>query len=115
MELPPTCLYCGNSIALADYFCPHCGKKLREQPLSTHFTRQVYIYLLSLLLPPLGLWPAIKYLRQQDEKAKKIGLVALVLTIISLLVAIWLTMGFINSINQKFSNQLNGYEDILNY
>jgi len=114
-EAPPTCLYCRGNIVLADYFCPHCGKKLREKPLATNLARQIYIYLLSLLLPPLGLWPAIKYLRQQDEKSKKIGLAALVLTIISLLAAIWLSMGFINSLNQKFSNQFTDYQEILNY
>ncbi len=83
-----------------------------EKPLSTTFLRQLLIYSVSLFLPPLGIWPAIKYLRQQDEKSKKIGLVALFLTIISIVITSWLTISFINSFNKELGNQLNLYQGI---
>ena len=82
------------------------------KPLSTTFSKQLSIYLISLFLPPLGLWPAVKYLRQQDEKSKKIGLIALVLTIISIVATSWLTIGLVNSVNQRINDQLNLYQDI---
>jgi len=107
-----TCPYCGGNISLSDYFCPHCGKKLKEQPSSTTFLKQLLIYFVSFFLPPLGIWPAIKYLRQSDEKSKKIGLVALLLTIISIVITSWLTINFISSFNKELGNQLNLYQDI---
>lgn len=82
------------------------------KPLSTTFLKQLAIYLISVFLPPLGIWPAIKYWRQQDEKSKKIGLVALVLTIISIVITSWLTISFINSFSKGVSDQLNLYQDI---
>ena len=80
--------------------------------MSTTFRKQLSIYLLSLFLPPLGLWPAIKYLRQPDEKAKKVGLAALILTILSVIVTTWLTIGLVNSLNKGISDQFNLYQDI---
>ena len=102
------CRYCGKSILASDYFCPNCGKKLKEKILSTTIGRQIFIYLLSFLLPPLGLWPAIKYLKQKDEKSRMIGFVAIGITIISLVITIWLSVNFMNTLNQEINKQLNG-------
>lgn len=70
------------------------------------------IYFVSFFLPPLGICPAIKYLRQSDEKSKKIGLAALFLTIISIVITSWLTISLINSFNKQLGNQLNLYQGI---
>lgn len=79
-----------------------------ENPLpSTTVGRQIFIYLLSFLLPPLGLWPAIKYLKQKDEKSRMIGFIAIILTIISTVITIWFSMGFIDTFNQQLNQQLN--------
>lgn len=77
-------------------------------PPSMTVGRQIYIYLLSFLLPPLGLWPGIKYLKQRDEKSRMIGFIAIALTIISTIITIWFTFGFINTFNQQLNQQLNG-------
>jgi len=84
----------------------------QEKPLSTSLTKQLLIYLLSVSLPPLGLWPAVRYLRQKDEKAKKIGLVAILLTLVSIAVTIWAAAEFIRSLGQNFGSQLNMFEDL---
>ena len=97
MESQLNCSHCKEVISPSDFFCPSCGKKIKDKPLSTTIGRQIYIYLLSLLLPPLGLWPAFKYLRQPDEKAKKIGIIAVLLTIISIVVSSWFAISFTNS------------------
>ena len=112
MDLQTTCVYCKGNISLSDYFCPNCGKKLKEKPLSTTFLKQLLIYFVSFFLPPLGIWPAIKYLRQSDEKSKKIGLAALFLTIISIVITSWLTISLISSFNKKLGNQFNLYQGI---
>lgn len=51
---------------------------------------------MSVFLPPLGLWPGIRYLKQKDEKSRMIGFIAITLTIVSTAITIWLTLGFIN-------------------
>ena len=103
METIP-CRYCGFSVLGDYYFCPNCGKKLKEPPVSVSIGRQIYIYALSLILPPLGLWPGIKYLRQDNPIAKRIGIIAIVLTIISTILTIWLSIGLLGNISGQLSN-----------
>lgn len=100
-----SCSKCKYIISDSFYFCPNCGKKLKEPPVSTTVLRQIYIYSLSILLPPLGLWPAVKYLRQKDKKAKIIGIIAILLTIISTVITLFFTINIlttqINTINNS--------------
>lgn len=110
MDLSTTCRYCHVNISSSDFFCPNCGKKLKEKPQSTTLVRQIFIYLISALLPPLGLWPAIRYLRQPDTKSKKIGWIAIILTVISVIATIWFSYWFINDFDQMLGGQLNPYE-----
>lgn len=109
-----TCKYCGFTVSENFYFCPNCGKKLQEKLLSTSIGKQIYIYGLSILLPPLGLLPGFKYLLNKDPKAKLIGIVAIILTITSIIVTIWFFMQFLNTtitgpINQLDQLQNQGY------
>lgn len=83
--------------------------QLHNKYLSTTVGRQAFIYLLSVFLPPLGLWPGIKYLKQKDEKSRMIGFVAILLTIISTAITIWMTLGFINIFNQQLNSGFNLY------
>lgn len=104
------CNHCHGNISTADYYCPNCGKNVREKPLSTSIVKQIWLYIFSLLLPPLGIWPAIKYLKQEDGKARKIGIIILVLTAVSIVLTIWATMNFVNSFNSALNNQMNIYQ-----
>ncbi|MGA2910268.1 MAG: zinc ribbon domain-containing protein [Candidatus Microgenomates bacterium] len=106
------CPFCHTPIADSYYFCPNCGKNLKPAPLPTKVLTQIGIYALSIFLPPLGLWPGIKYLNQGNEKAKIIGTVAISLTVISTVVTIWLAVGFINQANQSINGQLNQYQNL---
>jgi len=98
-----SCPFCHYPTIEAFYYCPNCGKNLKAAPVSISVLKQIWIYAISLLLPPLGLWPGIKYLKQSNDKAKTIGLVAIILTIISSAVTIWLTMGLISQVTQSFT------------
>ena len=109
MKPQSNCRFCGGSILLSDYFCPNCGKKLKDKSLSTAITKQILVYSLSLLLPPLGLWPAIKYLKQDSEKSRIIGFIAILITIISIAITVWLTFRFMNIFNQQLNDNLNLY------
>lgn len=98
------CRYCKNIIDVNAYFCPNCGKKLRDKPLSTSLLAQIGVYALSIFAPPFGLIPAFKYLKQ--DNGKTIGMLAILLTLISLGFTVWFTINFINSINKTLNSQL---------
>ncbi|MDO8582937.1 MAG: hypothetical protein Q7R51_00215 [bacterium] len=80
-----------------------------DKSLSTTFARQAFVYVLSFLLPPLGLWPGIKYLKQDSEKSRMIGFIAIVLTVISTALTIWFTIGFMDEFNKQLQSSLNLY------
>ena len=109
--IPPggsICPACGNIVPPDFIFCPRCGKQIKEPPISTTVFTQTWMYLLSIFLPPLGLWPGIKYVRHSDPKAKKIGWIAIGLTIVSCIVTIWATFAFLNVYLNTFNETLNG-------
>ena len=103
METQPetTCPSCGSAIPAIAYFCSNCGKPLRDKPPATTLSRQIVVYLISLFLPPFGFWYAWKYLKRADHESRKIGIIAVILTMISMLVSIWAFEGFINSVSQS--------------
>ncbi|PIR80129.1 MAG: hypothetical protein COU25_01715 [Candidatus Levybacteria bacterium CG10_big_fil_rev_8_21_14_0_10_35_13] len=109
-----TCKHCDFPIAENFYFCPKCGKPIKKIPLSTSITKQIYIYTISILLPPLGLWPGIRYLLQDSSKARIIGIIAIVLTIFSIALTVKITTDFINSQASIANFQLEQL-DRLNY
>jgi len=101
-----SCSKCQFPITDQFYFCPNCGKSLKLKPSATSILTQIGIYSLSLFLPPLGLWPGIKYISQENEKAKIIGGVAIFLTIVSTTLTILLTMKLVNQFSQTFTQNL---------
>jgi len=62
--------------------------------------KQFGVYFTSFFFPPFGLIPAVKYLRQEGTAAKTIGMIALALTILSLVIAIYSIMSLAQSMNQ---------------
>jgi hypothetical protein len=107
MEPQLNCPNCKQVVLASDYFCPNCGKKIKDKPLSTTILKQALVYLLSISFPPLGFWPAVKYLKQKDQKSRMIGFIAVALTIISIAVTVWLCLGIMNTFNQELNQQLN--------
>ena len=103
MEIQPetTCPSCGSAIPAIAYFCFNCGKPLRDKPPAITLSRQIVVYLISLFLPPFGFWYAWKYLKRADHESRKIGIIAVILTMISIMFSIWAFEGFVNSVNQS--------------
>lgn len=101
------CPHCNSPVTTTDYFCPNCGKPIRRKPQNLSINRQIIVYLISFLLPPLGLWPAFRYLKDDNPKAHTIGYIAIVLTILSVIISIWSTYAIIGGINQAINSQLN--------
>jgi hypothetical protein len=108
MEIQPEtiCPSCKSAVSAAAYFCPNCGKQLRDKPPDTTLLKKIIVYSVSLFLPPFGLWYAWKYLKYGDYESRRICIIAVILTIISIIVTTWLTAGFINSIFQSL-NEIN--------
>jgi hypothetical protein len=90
----PVCPQCHQPTLPTYYFCPNCGKKLTEAPLSTSVTAQVLLYGFSIILPlicylAIGYWKGIKYMESADPAAKQIGIIALVLLLVSSALVFW--------------------------
>jgi len=60
----------------------------------------------SILLPPLGFWWGIKYLKQSDAAGKRIGIVSMVLTAISFILTSIVAVDYINKITAQVGSQL---------
>lgn len=99
------CPHCKAPAHDTDYFCPACGKKLKDPPLSTTLMRQLVVYAIAIFLPPFGLIPAIKYLRGDSQKAKTIGVVAILLTVVVIFLTVVLTMQVISEATKVISSQ----------
>ena len=102
------CPQCHQPVKPTDYYCPNCGKKLSEPPLSTSAFTQTWIYAMSVLLPPLGLWPGAKYVRNPDPRAKQIGWIAITITVLSTIITLWLMFAFVNSYINDVNQALGG-------
>jgi predicted nucleic acid-binding Zn ribbon protein len=83
------CPVCHQAVLSDYYFCPNCGHNLKEKPVEITTMIQIGLYALAIFLPPLGLWPGIKYLMKKDPEAKKIGGIVVILTLISTFLTIW--------------------------
>ena len=105
------CPKCKNTYEPTDLFCRVCGQKINNKTLSVSLSKQISVYAISLLLPPFGLIPAIKYLRQGDDKSKKIGMIAIALTVISGIFSIIILKNFMDTFNSILGGQMSGYQD----
>lgn len=101
------CPNCGSIIAPNDKFCSKCGAKL-NQPQIVGIGKQIYIYFVSFFLPPFGLIWTWKFLRTDNTKLRIIGWVAAGLTVVSIILTVWVTLGFLQSLQQ----QLNSYSNL---
>ena len=108
MPVPQICPVCHQSVSPDAYFCPNCGHELKAKPPSTTWWSQLGIYALSALLPPLGLWPAWKYLKSSDAAARRVGWIAVALTAISLVVSVWLFQYMMQQLNQSLNAASGG-------
>jgi hypothetical protein len=93
---PLLCTYCHQPILPTYYFCPNCGTKINNAPLSTSVGSQLLLYAHSAILPPIlyitvGKWQAVKYYKSSDPKTKNIGAIAIIIMTVSTLITIWLT------------------------
>lgn len=101
------------------YFCPNCGTKLNQAPLSTSAGAQLLLYAFSIILPPMcflfvNKWQGMRYLKSKDPKVKQIGQIAWALLILSTILTIWLvvvwTQSYINSTVAGINADMSGIQ-----
>jgi len=109
-----TCKYCHKPIWDSYFFCPSCGKKLKEPPFVFSWLKTIGVILESLLLPPLGIFPAIKYLRIKNNTARLIGLTAVSITIIMTAILIILLTTYLNTMSQTYNQIIEMQTGIYN-
>ncbi len=105
-----TCPSCRALVSEDMVFCPACGITLRTNPKETSLSRQIIMYTISVLLPPFGFWYGWKFIRQSGKKEKIIGWIAISLTIISIIINVWVMVGYLEQFKQSL-----GVIDISNY
>lgn len=106
------CLSCRINLDPTFHFCPNCGEKIKDMVMSTSLGKQIGIYLLSIFLPPFGLWPGIKYLRQTNQKAQIIGTVAIILTVVSIGISLWMSISLLKNVQIQVKTQLEQYSGL---
>lgn len=88
------CPNCKAEIAEDAYFCSNCGRAIKARPEDTSVPKQILVYFVSFFLAPFGLGFAFSYLRQSDKKAKIIGGISLVLTILAVITVVLLALSY---------------------
>ncbi len=118
-ETPPRtpaveiCPQCHQPVLPEYFFCPNCGKNLREPPLRTSVATQVGIYALSIIMPAIAFlaikyWPGMKYLRSPDWKTKQIGIIASILMAVSTIAIVWWLIVWTEGLIQVMTGGLMG-------
>jgi len=112
MQPPTICPSCHIEVRPTDYFCYNCGKNLKPKPPSVSVARQTAVYLESIFLPPYGIILGLRYLRYDSKKLKTVGIIAIVLTVLSTVLATKWTLDFINAINNQVEGQMQMYQGL---
>ena len=105
------CPQCHFPVQPEYYYCPNCGKSLREAPLSKSLGTQIWIYAFSIVLPVIcflavSYWPGVKYIKSDDPDAKQIGIIAAVLMGLSTIITFWLAIVWIQQAVQSSVNSV---------
>lgn len=100
------CSICHFPVSETYYFCPNCGNNLREKPEELSLFKKLSFYALAIFLPPLGLWPGIKYLEKKDPKARELGVITILLTLVSSFLVTWLIFKMFNNYISQINEAL---------
>ncbi len=101
------CPHCQAIAIPGSKFCASCGTPLPTEPISISLGKQIWIYSVSIFAPPFGLIWFFKYFRSGTPQIKRIGIIALVLTVLSIILTVWTTMAFLSALQQQYSNYTN--------
>jgi len=89
-----------------------CGKNIKESTLPISMGSQVTTYLVSLLFPPLGLWPGVKYLTSKRPNGKMVGTIALLITLVATILLFVITIQIANRISAEINSSFQKYQNV---
>lgn len=101
-SLISVCFSCGVTVFPTDKFCPNCGIALATEQ-SFSLSKQVWIYFVSIFLPPFGFIWTVKYIRSPNQKLKKIAVISTILTVVSIIINIWFLGSILFGVQQQMS------------
>lgn len=104
MDNPKKCKYCNQTVEETWFFCPTCGKEIMSKPPDTSVAKQLLIYVVSFFLAPFGLAWGLRYIKSNDKKARIVGFISIVLTVL----AIGMTFAALNSLMSYYTKMLDG-------
>ena len=108
--LPHFCKYCSKPVGENDIFCLSCGKRLKPQPASLSILSLIWLLTLSTLLPPLGIGLTIRYIKDQNPKARIIGWVSVFLTLTMITITYFVAKSYFESLNEQVNQALQNYQ-----
>jgi hypothetical protein len=90
------CSACQFKILDDWFFCPNCGKNIKEKITEISVSKQILIYAVSFFLAPLGLGWGLKYIGSKNKKIKTVGMISIALTIASIILMMLSLKGFVD-------------------
>ncbi len=99
---------CHVAVRPTDFFCYNCGRNLKPKPPSTNASGLIALFLVSILLPPMGIIWGFKYVRQPDQNSKIAGIAAMVVTVIVIIATVQFTVNLMNTVSDQVNSQLQG-------
>lgn len=109
---PGVCPVCHLPVSPDFYFCPNCGAKVHEPPLSVSPLNQFLLYAFSIVLPmicylAITKWQGITYLRSNDEKTRQVGVIACCLLVLSSFVTFYYAYVWTEEALQQANTEVN--------
>lgn len=102
------CPACQFQLNQGWYFCPNCGKALKDKVPVVTVGKQIIIYLVSFFLAPLGLGWGLKYVRSKDTNVRLIGVMSIILTVVSVVGILILFKSFADQYSKMLNDMSRG-------
>ena len=103
------CPNCKNQVDKVAFYCPTCGKKVKEKPAGMGVWNILGLFTLSALLPPLNIGLSIKYIKDPNQKAKIVGWISIGIMILVLILATLWSIKIVNDINRQVEAEMGKY------
>jgi len=106
----PSCPRCHVAVRPTDFYCYNCGAEVQEKPVHVSIPEQLGLYLGSLILPPMGLFWGFKYYRKKGHQPKVVGLIAVLLTLTSTVVATIYSIQLMNQVSEQVNQRVSNFQ-----
>lgn len=104
------CKFCSLPVSDLDYYCANCGKMIKEKPVSMSFWAILWLFVLSIFLPPFGLGQTIKYIKSSNINSRILGIISLVVTILAIIITTKLAMNYFDNVTKEMNRQLQDFQ-----